>query len=201
MRRPWRSETPAERPAPSPSSHTRSKTESRSIRGRISGPIPIPNPLDEEVAMRNRTPSANGTLDAFNFAAEPDSTKPEHRASPPHRRQLSTTPPGAPQCRVQVVPEVRTDRDSPEVPRGSPDTLRKEHKRTQSLGLRVSAFSLGSNVATKDSPPRKKSSLRGALSKLFGRKRNTGSQASTSARPTPEGSDPRESVGLKTPPE
>lgn len=179
---------------------SRPKSQHQSIRGKISGPIPIPSPLEEEEfpirnpgtgiasptpldeneaeehRQRQLQPPATGTSIASGVTASqaevPQATVPEPPSSPPPAPPSGPSPTSAAGGSTVTGPESSPSQRSP-----------KRHRTNPSSTLRYSTVS---NVST-DSPAhqngrpeRKKSTLRGALSKLFGRKKKEGSQGSVS---------------------
>lgn len=150
-------------------SPARSRTDLGSIRGRISGPIPIPSPLDEDFPMRNKHPEDVAPTSAY-LSQEP--------GTPSRGENRNHTPPQSIHVRSRSSPI-------------GPTVLRSANgqKRDTPATLRQSAFSIGTS-GSKTSPQRKKSILRGAIGRLFGRKKNSTSQAAQqsdeSSRPTPE---------------
>lgn len=190
MRKPWRSSTTAETQRPAYDSPTRPKADSRSARGNISGPTPIPGPMDDELPLQGVSVTDNGSVGPPALAGEPNSIKSESRGATPNHHQLHTAPPNVLQRRVQLVQDLHDDGsrlDATPISAGAP---RAGHKRNQSYNVRASTYSIGSTSGSRDEPQQKKSMLRGAIGRLFGRKKRTPSQASTwataSTRPTPD---------------
>ncbi|KAL0938987.1 uncharacterized protein CTRU02_205597 [Colletotrichum truncatum] len=168
--------------SPAPSASNRSMT-GQSIRGKISGPIPIPNPVDDEFPMRNpgtgiATPVTGGDMR-------------EQQMHPPQVDPAARSTVSVP--RPEVLQPPRTD--SVVAPSGSGSTStssptsathahsnspQSQRRTNASSNLRYSVVSASSEQtgASKDRPQRKKSTLRGALGKLFGRKKKNGSQSS-----------------------
>lgn len=151
-------------------SPARSRSDQSKIRGRISGPIPIATPLDDDFPMRSQPPEDT---------VAPASLSQSHELEPPaHGEQRHQTPPQSIHMR---------SRSSPVGPTG----LRSAsgQKREIPTAVRQSAFSIGTS-GSKSSPQRKKSILRGAIGRLFGRKKKGTSQApeqsDESSRPTPD---------------
>ncbi|EGY22780.1 hypothetical protein HYQ45_010063 [Verticillium longisporum] len=177
----------------------------QSIRGKISGPIPIPTPTDDEFPMRNP-----GTGIATPLSAED------------RERQLQTEAghqTSAPFTQPEAVPTRNTDSvmahsgsgsgsvtgsasgsgtgsaPTHQIPRGSPQSQRRTNPPSTLRHSVVSEATENTNNS-KDKPQRKKSTLRGAFSKLFGRKKKTTSlsappeRASTYNSPSQHRSDP-----------
>ncbi|KAH9242924.1 hypothetical protein K456DRAFT_118509 [Colletotrichum gloeosporioides 23] len=149
-----------------PSATNRSMT-GQSIRGKISGPIPIPNPIDDEFPMRNpgtgiATPPVVGSTVAT----------PQPEVSQPPRTESVVVPPGTGSTSGSS-PTAASHANSHS---NSPQSQRRTNV---SSNLRYSTVSAASEQtgASKERPQRKKSTLRGALGKLFGRKKK-GSQGS-----------------------
>ncbi|KAK8088866.1 hypothetical protein PG997_003827 [Apiospora hydei] len=146
----------------SPSSAGRPKTGQSNIRGKISGPIPIPSPADDdEFPIRE-----HGTGQATPLASEAP-----NRLAPPQERasvidSQSTTGP------TRVSPEERTpSRTRLGTSQASENSGSPAQQRTiRSSTLRYSSVSNNTD-SERDTPQRKKSTLRSTLSKLFGRKK------------------------------
>ncbi|KAK1985369.1 hypothetical protein LZ30DRAFT_584302 [Colletotrichum cereale] len=170
---------------PAPGALPRSLT-GQSIRGKISGPIPIPSPSDDEFPMRNP-----GTGIATPLAA---ADMKEQQLFPPQAEPRAGSIVSVAQ--PEVTPAPRTDsvvaparsagsRSTSPPPSGTHGTSPQSQRRTNvSSNLRYSAVSVSSEQTgeSRDRPQRKKSTLRGALGKLFGRKKKTGSQGSTDSQ-------------------
>jgi hypothetical protein len=159
----------------------RSKTgPGQSIRGKISGPYPIPNPIDEEFPIRNP-----GTGIASPLGVEGK----DYQLQAPPGESSSTAPAAVSALRPEVVPDMTTELVV--VPSGSsptnilpaaPTTITSPPRRTNPTStFRYSAVSASTERTTqsKDGPQRKKSTIRSALGRLFGRKRKNGSQGSS----------------------
>lgn len=182
-------------PPAAPGAVPRSLT-GQSIRGKISGPIPIPSPVDDEFPMRNpgtgiATPLTEGDMK-------------EQMMHPPQAEQRAGSIVSVPQPQPEVSQAPRAD--SVIAPTGSAgsgsgsassptsathanananaNTPQSQRRTNASSNLRYSAVSASSEQtgASKDRPQRKKSTLRGALGKLFGRKKKTSSQGSTDSQ-------------------
>ncbi|KAI3534708.1 hypothetical protein CSPX01_11852 [Colletotrichum filicis] len=179
-------------PPAAPGAVPRSLT-GQSIRGKISGPIPIPSPVDDEFPMRNpgtgiATPLTEGDMK-------------EQMMHPPQAEQRAGSIVSVPHPQPEVSQAPRAD--SVIAPTGSAgsgsgsassptsathatqaNTPQSQRRTNASSNLRYSAVSASSEQtgASKDRPQRKKSTLRGALGKLFGRKKKTGSQGSTDSQ-------------------
>ncbi|PKS06624.1 hypothetical protein jhhlp_007373 [Lomentospora prolificans] len=168
----------------------------QSIRGKISGPIPIPNPADDEFPMRTATTAPENIEPVAQLPPPP--TPPQtyqHSASTASLPQNQPPAPSGPSLElahhnpadVNHSPPASSRRGTSADPTSMADAARVSPQRStnQSAQVRYSTFSASSqktgNTSTKDVPQRKKSTLRGALSKLFGRKKKTGSQASVEA--------------------
>ncbi|TEA22750.1 hypothetical protein C8034_v005191 [Colletotrichum sidae] len=161
----------------STSNHNRSLT-GQSIRGKISGPIPIPDPVDDEFPMRNpgtgiATPVTEGNMREQQL--HPPQAEPVAASSVSINRAEVSPPPRA----ESVVGPLGPGPSSPTSATygSSPQSQRRTNA---SSNLRYSAVSMSSEQtgASRERPQRKKSTLRGALGKLFGRKKKTGSQGS-----------------------
>ncbi|KAF9879901.1 hypothetical protein CkaCkLH20_02712 [Colletotrichum karsti] len=155
----------------------------QSIRGKISGPIPIPNPVDDEFPMRNPGTGIATPVTAGDMR--------EQQMNPPQADPVAGSTVSVPHPEVSQVPRT----DSVAVPPGTGSTSgssptsaththtnspQSQRRTNMSSNLRYSAVSASSEQtgASKDRPQRKKSTLRGALGKLFGRKKKNGSQGS-----------------------
>ncbi|KAK2065868.1 hypothetical protein LY76DRAFT_135556 [Colletotrichum caudatum] len=171
---------------PAPGAPSRSLT-GESIRGKISGPIPIPSPSDDEFPMRNP-----GTGIATPLAATADMK--EQQQLPPQAEPRAGSIVSLAQ--PELTPGPRTESVvAPARPAGSRSTSppasgthgnspQSQRRTNVSTNLRYSAVSASSGQTgeSRDRPQRKKSTLRGALGKLFGRKKKTGSQGSTDSQ-------------------
>ncbi|EFQ26320.1 hypothetical protein CGRA01v4_05432 [Colletotrichum graminicola] len=172
--------------SPAPGALPRSQT-GQSIRGKISGPIPIPSPSDDEFPMRNP-----GTGIATTLAAAADMK--EQQLLPPQAEpragsivsvaQPEVTP--APRTDSVVAParSARSRSASPPASATHGNSPQSQRRTNISSNLRYSAVSASSGQTgeSRDRPQRKKSTLRGALGKLFGRKKKTGSQGSADSQ-------------------
>ena len=150
----------------SPSSAGRPKPGQSNIRGKISGPIPIQNPAeDDEFPMRER-----GTGHATPLGSEAP-----NRLAPPQERG-SIIDNQSTNGQVRVSPEERTpSRNQPGTSQASENSGSPAQQRTtRSSTLRYSTVSNNTD-SDRDTPQRKKSTLRSALSKLFGRKKKNSS--------------------------
>ncbi|KAK1600409.1 uncharacterized protein LY79DRAFT_664699 [Colletotrichum navitas] len=159
----------------------------QSIRGKISGPIPIPTPSDDEFPMRNP-----GTGIATPLAAAADMK--EQQLLPPQAEPRAgsivsvvhpeVTP--APRTDSVVAParSARSRSASPPASTTHGNSPQSQRRTNISTNLRYSAVSASSEQTgeSRDRPQRKKSTLRGALGKLFGRKKKTGSRGSTDSQ-------------------
>ncbi|KAF4338339.1 hypothetical protein FBEOM_7746 [Fusarium beomiforme] len=152
MKKPWKSTANA-----APSAQPIHIQQSN-IRGRISGPVPISTSLDDEFPIRNP-----GT----NIATPVQGEFKESTTEPTLSRSDFRSP---------TLPEPR--RNGPyafrEEPRSSlharqPGTTSRLHKAEPSNNIRHSFVSADTRI--KERPQRKQSTLRGALGKLFSRKK------------------------------
>ncbi|KAK6864716.1 hypothetical protein PG995_001244 [Apiospora arundinis] len=146
----------------SPSSAGRPKPGQSNIRGKISGPIPIHNPAeDDEFPIRER-----GTGHATPLGGE----GPNRLAPPPERGSVIDSQ--STNGQVRVSPEERTpSRNQLGTSQTSENSGSPAQQRTiRSSTLRYSTVSNNTD-SEHDAPQRKKSTLRNALSKLFGRKK------------------------------
>lgn len=171
----------------------------QSIRGRISNPIPIPNAGDEDFHPENPGPTAPKP-----HVPDDESPVSHHPSKPPRHyhnntASSSTLPHTALAAATSNAPETedRKDRGSNNslpmstVPAGSsgPSAVSgsarnsPQRRTNQSSQIRYSAITVSSqrtgDTSSRDLPQRKKSTIRGALSKLFGRKKKSKSQGSS----------------------
>lgn len=175
----------------------RQKMGPSNIRGRISNPIPIPNAGDEDFTSRNLATS----LPEPHVAVEGDPVSqrpPRHHHAAPSSSSLPPTGPAPVSGNASDVAHSGnggSDNSLPAsaAPAGSSgpsptsglarDSPHRRRTTNQSSQIRYSAISTSSQrtggTANKDAPQRKKSTIRGALSKLFGRKKKAKSQGST----------------------
>ncbi|KAF6840779.1 hypothetical protein CMUS01_03812 [Colletotrichum musicola] len=165
---------------PNPNPPSRSMT-GQSIRGKISGPIPIPSPADDEFPMRNPGTGIATPVTAGDMR--------EQQMHPPQAEPATASIVSVPRPDVSQAPAT----DAAAVPPGSggsasgssPTSASHGHspqsqRRTNASNLRYSVVSASSEQTgvSRDRPQRKKSTLRGALGKLFGRKKKSNSQGS-----------------------
>lgn len=175
----------------------------QSIRGKISGPIPIPNPVDDEFPVRIPGPAMASTRAPDNN--EPVTQLPSPPTPPQPYHQHSTSTASLTQNHSRTTPVAQSG--SPEVVHNNPGAANhspplSSRQRTspgsspgaalarsssqrgtnQSAQVRYSTFSASSqrtgDTSNRDVPQRKKSTIRGALSKLFGRRKKADSQGS-----------------------
>ncbi|KAM0434518.1 hypothetical protein ACHAPT_003614 [Fusarium lateritium] len=179
MKKPWKS-------TPSAGGSARPRTGQQSIRGRISGPVPIPTPLDDEFPIRNP-----GTNIATPIRAEFKESQADSIQSSRERQFRSPT---LPEPRRNPPQAFTHEPRSPTFPRahGAPARLQKaEPSHTRHSFVSADAVHIRDRL---DRPQRKQSTLRGAIGKLFNRRRkanggdspnNTDSET-VSAPPRPE---------------
>ncbi|KAJ4326763.1 hypothetical protein N0V84_002782 [Fusarium piperis] len=158
MKKPWKS-------TPSAGGSARPRTGHHSIRGRISGPVPIPTPLDDEFPIRSP-----GTNIATPVRAEFKESQADSVQSSRDRQFRSPTFPEPRRNGPQAFQEPR----SPTFPRapGAPARLQKAEPSNNARHSFVSADAVHIRDRL-DRPQRKQSTLRGALGKLFNRKKKT----------------------------
>lgn len=180
----WRSATGTGRP----------KTN-QSIRGRISNPIPIPSIGEEEI-------QSGDSASALPASRSPDAgdASSQHAPRSPPRHQHTTAsssslPYSGPAPASGNVPDVAYGNNSDSNnslhtaaqagsagPSPASDSARLP-KTNRSSQIRYSAITASSqrtgDTSNRDAPQRKKSTIRGALSKLFRRKKKARSQGST----------------------
>ncbi|GJC79958.1 hypothetical protein ColLi_02796 [Colletotrichum liriopes] len=157
-------------PTPATGAVPRSLT-GQSIRGKISGPIPIPSPSDDEFPMRNpgtgiATPLAGGDMKEQQLHPP----QPEPRAG----SIVSVAQPEvsqAPRTDSVVAPtgSAGSGSTSPPTSGAHANSPQSQRRTNGSSHLRYSAVSASSEQTggSRDRPQRKKSTLRGALGKLF----------------------------------
>lgn len=188
---------------------------SRSIRGKISNPIPIPTAGDENFPSRNpgsSPPRPHVPENGDSATPHPSNPHGHHHKPVPSSSSLPYTGPS----RVSGNPsEVAHGKDG-----GSDNSLPSsaalagssgptpssgigmdpsQRRTSHSAQVRYSAISTSSQTggtSNRDSPQRKKSTIRGALSKLFGRKKKSKSQSSTGPTPSSGTSIQHRSVSL-----
>ncbi|KAG7133719.1 hypothetical protein HYQ45_008148 [Verticillium longisporum] len=175
----------------------------QSIRGKISGPIPIPTPTDDEFPMRNpgtgiATPLSTEDrerqlqTEAGHQTSAPF-TQPE--AVPTRNTDSVMAPSGSGSVTGSASGSGTGSAHTHQIPRGSPQSQRRTNPPSTLRHSVVSEATENTNNG-KDKPQRKKSTLRGAFSKLFGRRKKTTSlsappeRASTYDSPSQHRSDP-----------
>ncbi|KAM0280750.1 hypothetical protein ACHAQH_003920 [Verticillium albo-atrum] len=174
----------------------------QSIRGKISGPIPIPTPTDDEFPMRNpgtgiATPlSAEDRERQLQAEAANQANAPFTQSEPVQNRNTdSVVMPSGTGSGTGSASGSGSAHTPSVAPRGSPQSQRRTNPPST---LRHSVVSEATEITnnSKDKPQRKKSTLRGAFSKLFGRKKKTTSlstppeRVSTYDSPSQHRSDP-----------
>jgi hypothetical protein len=179
------------------SSPPRPKSSNRqSIRGKISAPIPMPNPNeDEEFPIRKpgtsfaapKEPSDDefpirrpGQAQRVSTIPPPEDEEAEQSG---HQAHVSDTGQSNVPERPQYTPPAPPDGPSPSSGTGGPGTSPSQRRTNPSSTLRfsqISAASTGHTGHSGDRPQRKKSTLRNALSRIFGRRKKGGSQGSVS---------------------
>lgn len=202
MKKPWKTaaETARHGQVQQPI-QTHSKSDIRSMKDRISGPIRISSPIDAGIPMAKEGPNNVAEDDIPSLTVDND-TKPDTPVgdTPDDQRDTNTMwPPEVSQKHVKVVQH----HDEEEATAGNGDVVKPRtvtpsssaHMRHASKNVRMSYFSADSANNGNKEPQKKKSALRGAIGRLFGRKKKTVSQASTwetgSTRPTPDPSHPQ----------
>ena len=171
----------------------------QSIRGKISNPIPIPNAGDEDFNPQNPGPTAPKP-----HVLDDRAPVPQHPSRPPRHHHnntasSSTLPHTALAPGTSSPPDIEDSQNSGSnnslpmsaAPAGSSgpspvsgSARNSPQRRTnQSSQIRYSAISASSqrtgDTGSREPPQRKKSTIRGALSKLFGRKKKGKSQGSS----------------------
>lgn len=165
------SATPTSSPAVNGSSSPHLRTGgSGSIRGRISGPIPMPDPLDDKDFANRQVGSDTIKPPEISEKIEPEADDASHRSDSHHRSRSTPTARDSPAGASPLA-------DSESSPQQSrPTTMSHQSPGRQtnlSSTLRYSAISEApsSQPGTASDKPRRKSVFRGALSRLFGRKK------------------------------
>lgn len=208
MRKPWKSAAETARLSqvqqPSP---TRSKSDIRSMKDRISGPIQISTPIEAGIPMAKDAPTNEADDDIPSLTIDND-TKPDTPVGNTPEDQRDTNrlwAPGVAQQQQQqqhVKIAQRPEDEGAAAENGDAVHPRivtpssGAHVRHPSRNVRMSYFSADSANNSPKEPQKKKSALRGAIGRLFGRKKKAVSQASTwdfgsSTRPTPDPSHPQ----------
>lgn len=180
----WRSATGTGRP----------KTN-QSIRGRISNPIPIPSIGEEEL----HPGESSSALPASRSPDAGDAGSQRAPRSPPRHRHTATSSSSLPYNGSVPVSGNASDvahgnnsgsnnslptaaRAGSSGPSPASDSARPP-RTNRSSQIRYSAITASSqrtgDTSNRDAPQRKKSTIRGALSKLFGRRKKVRSQGST----------------------
>lgn len=202
MKKPWRT-TSAARPTSGISSNgsTRlNKPSPQSVRGRISNPIAVVSPLDDEFPMRHpgtgiaAVPSEEPAKEQTTKESEPEQPKPieTDKIEVPEAPDAQPTP--EPEHVTVVEPkDSPTQTQPPPAPQPAP-----EPRAATSATIRHSVVSSDTarTKSSKGKPEKKKSGLRGALGKLFGRKKKTDSVIAGTNGTTPQqdGSNQHRSV-------
>ncbi|KAM0819578.1 hypothetical protein AB5N19_05394 [Seiridium cardinale] len=148
----------------SPSSAGRPQGAQSNIRGKvISGPIPIPNPADDD-EFPMRQPGTGLATPLGNEGASKLLVPPERSST---LETDSTTGPGP-----KAMHEERTGTPLRPAPKQTSDTSGSPAQGRTTSTLRYSTVSTGTDTdQSRSAPQRKKSTLRGTLSRLFGRKK------------------------------
>lgn len=169
----------------------------QSIRGKISHPIPIPNAGDEDFNPQNPGPTAPKP-----HVLDDGAPVSQHTSRPPRHQHNNTASSSALPHTALAPATSNAQEDSQD--RGSNNSLpmstapagssgpsavsgsvrnSPQRRTNNSSQVRYSAISASSqrtgDTGSKDLPQRKKSTIRGALSKLFGRKKKAKSQGSS----------------------
>ncbi|KAH7329281.1 hypothetical protein B0I35DRAFT_41266 [Stachybotrys elegans] len=180
MKKPWRSTTGsnAANGSPARSSLVRSKTGSESIRGRISGPIPIANPLEGDYSGHKSNGNAapgNGATLSNGLETTGDTPEPRTENSEPIGIATSS-------MRGTILSSKSPEPDHILSTSAQSSTLRETITPLPRANAQARYSAASMSAGTERSmnskePQRKKSTLRGALGRLFGRKKNTDSSA------------------------
>lgn len=154
------------KPAATAGNGHRPRVSSKSIRGQISSPIPIPDPMDEEFHMREQAAMVTGGGDGI--SNEPVLVF-QDAASSNQSQQMTRFTTGS---SSNMDPLIQHQQSDALVSIPPPDSIV-----TQSSGTRPHQYTHPSNQendrrnSTAGKPQRKKSTLKSAFSKLFGRKK------------------------------
>ncbi|KIL84267.1 hypothetical protein FAVG1_12504 [Fusarium avenaceum] len=169
MKKPWKS-------TPSMASSTQPvDIQQSNIRGRISGPVPISTSLDDEFPIRNP-----GTSIATPLQDEFTESQPE-----PTLLRNDYKPPGFPESRVGSHSFREEPRSSMHARQhGATSRLQK----SEPSNIRHSFVS--ADTRDRERPQRKQSTLRGALGKLFNRKKKPNGNDSLNNTDSEAGSTP-----------
>lgn len=188
MKRPWRTASVA-RPMSGVSSNGSarlSKPSGPTVRGRISNPIPLSQPMDDDEFPIRQPGTGIAAAPGGEQKEDIDETKPAQQTMKeededfPSRPAATEAPPQEPEQNTVVLPNEATSE-----PRSTPVQQRpSEHRTTPSNALRQSMISSDTarTKSSKGQHEKKKSGLRGALGKLFGRKKKTDSVVVVSER-------------------
>jgi hypothetical protein len=166
------------------------------MKDRISGPIPIASPIDAGIPMVNGAQSHTAQEDSL-FTYDDNDNKPATPVGNTLVDQRDTSNMCTPEVPPQHVQDVQhreddgtaaEDGDEPNSRIATPSGGARP--RQPSKNVRMSYFSTDSTNNGYKEPQKKKSALRGAIDRLFGRKKKAVSQVSTwetgSTQPTPE---------------
>ncbi|OAA43186.1 hypothetical protein NOR_04553 [Metarhizium rileyi] len=153
----------------------KSRAASKSIRGQISAPIPISDPLDEEFPMRNQTLRTTGTAEATPSDTDLIPQESSNNNQGQHKTDLRTTSVGNAEpliTRYHQQPDISSSFSA------RTSTMRKSSASQPSRFTRVldqedGRDSQASQASQASQPQRKKSTIRSALGKIFGRKKKT----------------------------
>ncbi|KAF4968787.1 hypothetical protein FZEAL_10343 [Fusarium zealandicum] len=175
MKKPWKT-------TPSAGGTARPQTGQQSIRGRISGPVPISTSLDDEFPIRNP-----GTSIATPVQEDFEESQPDYAMT---GRSHQFKSPVFPDSRRNGA---RTSKDEPRNSiqgrvHGTMARLQKAEPANHPRHSFVSAD--GVHIRDRDRPQRKQSTLRGALGKLFNRKKKPNGNDSPNNTDSETGSVP-----------
>ncbi|SPO00864.1 uncharacterized protein DNG_03612 [Cephalotrichum gorgonifer] len=173
----------------------------QSVRGRISNPIPIPNPADKAFSVLDPGPAVTASYGSDDrdhpapqrpppsqprYQSAASSSSLPHNGSSPILEHVSEGSHGKGNGSNNSLPTSTAPASHPAPSPGSGSARNLSGRTTnQPAHIRHSAITASSqrtgntNASNNDFPQRKKSTIRGALSKLFGRRRKGGSQASS----------------------
>ncbi|ORY65900.1 uncharacterized protein BCR38DRAFT_168566 [Pseudomassariella vexata] len=149
----------------------RPPTGESSIRGRISGPIPIPDPVDDD-EFPMRQPGTGLAMPLGSESSRPQ-VPPDSSSSINVQNNSSPPPSAVPEERpVSAVTQPQQEQRAEGPSQASQTSASLPRCNDLTSALRYSTVSAGTETdRSRTGPQRKKSTLRGALTKLFGRKK------------------------------
>jgi hypothetical protein len=155
-------------------SPARPRSDLSNIRGRISGPIPIASTADEDFAVRD-SDNGSAVISGQGESGQSSNSPSSHRQAKGAMLVTDSTDSQGHQ------PLHTRSQSSPMSSTGLRPTAGP--KQSTPPPIRQSTFSMGTNSSSKNVPQRKKSTLRGAIEKLFGRRKKSTTQAQATSQP------------------